>query len=474
MKFAKQLEKSLVEEEIPEDWLSAAIQYKALKKCINKVVEELKFLGLEQNTRKLLFENSKSDQIIEINENDTNATNPTIAKYSLSKIQGDDHIVPILKINLDNANFTDEHLLELSTQLQSRINGDNDLLEVKKDGEELVISPTNSFKKLGSAPSEDSSDSRKCREVLIMLNSDIKFFQMLHDELVSLDKLRVEEEQKLIQEVQVISEDLSKVAISKKGHLINNKPGDLYNWRKLFRVYLDSQVYFKYNQMSNHERNVDQIKLNLANFIKNVESSGILSEFRDKKSLIAYNQFLSLKYHLLKVLQFQSINSEAYRKILKKFDKQTNLGISHSLPKLISNDHIFFTGKSIAQSICYIIQSSILTLVPQLEDYTCPICMSVAYKPIRLQCQHLFCVRCLIKMKQQKKVDCPICRCKDVILEADGTNLDLEVMEFMKKYFPIEVKEKLKERDKEKYEQYVGTSGVVSTHVQNAEKCIII
>lgn len=473
MKFAKQLEKSLVEEEIPEDWLSAAIQYKALKKCINKVVEELKFLGLEQSTRKLLFENSESDQIIEINELDTNASNPTIAQYSLSKIKGDEHIVPILKINLDDSNFTDEHLRELSAQLQKKINGDNDIFEVKHEGSELVLSPASSHQKLGSPTPEPSSETPlQPKEVSIMLTSDMKFFQMLNDELDSLDNLRVAEEKKLIEEVEKISQDVAKLAISKKIKIMNRQ-GDLYNWRKLFGMYLDSQVYFKYNETSNHERNVVQIKLNLENFISNVKKSGILTQFQDKKSLQAFNQFLALNYHLLKILQFQSINSEAYRKILKKFDKQTNLGISQTLPKLISNDHIFFTGKSIAQSICYIIQSSILTLVPQLDDYICPICMSVAYKPIRLECGHLFCVRCLVKMKQQHKVDCPICRSKGAIENANGNNLDLEVMETMKKYFPIEVKEKLKERDKERYDEYVGSSGNVSTQVHN-DKCVIM
>ena len=43
MKFAKTLERTLEEDEIPQEWVEAAIQYKALKKCINKVVNELEF-----------------------------------------------------------------------------------------------------------------------------------------------------------------------------------------------------------------------------------------------------------------------------------------------------------------------------------------------------------------------------------------------------------------------------------------------
>jgi len=32
-------------------------------------------------------------------------------------------------------------------------------------------------------------------------------------------------------------------------------------------------------------------------------------------------------------------------------------------------------------------------------DYTCLICTSIAYIPIRLRCSHLFCVRCLVKVR---------------------------------------------------------------------------
>ena len=36
---------------------------------------------------------------------------------------------------------------------------------------------------------------------------------------------------------------------------------------------------------------------------------------------------------------------------------------------------------------------TILPIVPHIDDYECVICTSIAFKPIRLQCGHLFCVR---------------------------------------------------------------------------------
>lgn len=36
---------------------------------------------------------------------------------------------------------------------------------------------------------------------------------------------------------------------------------------------------------------------------------------------------------------------------------------------------------------------TILPIVPHIDDYECVICTSIAFKPIRLQCGHLFCIR---------------------------------------------------------------------------------
>lgn len=194
----------------------------------------------------------------------------------------------------------------------------------------------------------------------------------------------------------------------------------------------------------------------------NVAKLGLVQEFKNKRLVTAFNEFMTLNFHLLKMLQFQLINTTALRKILKKFDKQTNLGVSRKFPKL--NDHVFLTGTLIAQLICCIMQLRIVLLVPQLEDYLCPVCMLVAYKPIRLRCSHLFCVRCLVKMKQQQKVDCPICRSPGAIAVADGSNLDISTMELMQQFFPVEIKEKLKDRDRERFKDFKGTG----------DKCVLI
>jgi hypothetical protein len=39
--------------------------------------------------------------------------------------------------------------------------------------------------------------------------------------------------------------------------------------------------------------------------------------------------------------------------------------------------------------------TTLLPIVPQIEDYSCIICQEVAWRPIRLACGHRFCVRCV-------------------------------------------------------------------------------
>lgn len=461
MKFGKELEQTLIEEEIPEEWVGAAIQYKVLKKCINKVVAELKLLGLEQNTLKLLLENPHSAQIVEVDESHTTPTNPVIAEYLLSKLKHSDVIRPKLKITIDygDTEYTDDHIAELGRELRAKIEhllndeeghglerGEN-IVELTESNQ-LVLSP-----QLSRARVEANQGGRhQHNEIIIVLNSDSKFFQMLDAELENLDKLRTEEERKLIGEVESISAVVKSLTDPKVS------TSDMYKWREIFRIYLDLEVFFRYNEslLASLERSLAQIKQHLDDFMLRVSQTAVAEQFKRKQARKAFTDFVAMNYHLFKILQFQSINSKAFTKILKKFDKQTSLGIKHEFPKLISSDHVFITGASLAQKICFVMQLLLLQLVPQLEDYMCPICCLVAFKPIKLNCGHVFCVTCLVKMKREDKTNCPLCRYELAVALADSSNLDLKRQQLIQTYFPLEVKEKLKERDQERYHEMVG------------------
>lgn len=103
--------------------------------------------------------------------------------------------------------------------------------------------------------------------------------------------------------------------------------------------------------------------------------------------------------------QFQFATTEATRKILKKHAKRTALPISPSLftfqaPLHNSQDPTSSAvilhstqGTSLSQMLIQAVGETIIPVIPHIDDYACAICTSIAFKPIRLRCGHLFCVR---------------------------------------------------------------------------------
>ncbi|KAF7370131.1 Transcriptional regulator of yeast-form-adherence 3 [Mycena sanguinolenta] len=81
-----------------------------------------------------------------------------------------------------------------------------------------------------------------------------------------------------------------------------------------------------------------------------------------------------------------------------------------------------------------------------------PLCTSIAFKPIRLSCGHLFCVRCLVKMQKRGNDHCPMCRAPCVLV-ADGSNVDWAMLNFMHDWFPEESSIKLRQNEKEATEE---------------------
>ncbi len=100
-----------------------------------------------------------------------------------------------------------------------------------------------------------------------------------------------------------------------------------------------------------------------------------------------------------------------------EFDKRTSLGAKETFPQLIQSDKIM--SETMAKAVCSEISKEIVKIVPQLDDYLCPVCFSISYKPVRLTCGHVFCIRCMIKMQKAQDKFCPLCR-NDVIMHADS------------------------------------------------------
>ncbi|TFY55210.1 hypothetical protein EVG20_g9404, partial [Dentipellis fragilis] len=253
---------------------------------------------------------------------------------------------------------------------------------------------------------------------------------------------------------------------------------DLSAWREVFQLYAESEVFDNMSERARGERSIEDSEARLKAFAERVTDRG-LGDRRTLKlaeSRKALETFLHLNVFLLDLKKFQEANAEATRKILKKHAKRTALplpvlsvapgtGVSNSSlamaldspqpfslsPTAHSDSLTLVVPHTVAMLPRMLVQAigeTLIPIIPHVDDYACLICTSIAFKPIRLFCGHLFCVRCLVKMQKRGKGNCPMCRAPTV-LQADRSNVDWALLNLMQDWFPDESREKLKQNERE-------------------------
>ncbi|WVQ74158.1 hypothetical protein IAR50_003750 [Cryptococcus sp. DSM 104548] len=334
------------------------------------------------------------------------------------------------------------------------------------------------------------------REFIIPLASDLAFFSLLTTALTSLSAFHAKQQTLFHQSVERLCEMISKsvspqgsglevlltpltpsvndTAVVPRLHAsLRTSKKDLYAWREIFSLWIESQIFESTAERDRGERTIEQADSRLRMFAAEVVRRGLGDRrtMKGKKVREAWEEFLRLNMLLLDLKRFQTANIKAAQKILKKHDKRTALTASagvqafvrSTLTAHIDKDGNVSTWTFYNTSLPHILLSSLTTtllpILPSLDDYACLICTSIAFKPIRLGCGHLFCVRCMVKMQKAGKGECPLCR-KDVVLLADKSSLDLTIMSFMKQWFPKEVKAKQKENDAEVVNEHALETGL--------------
>lgn len=415
MKFAKVFQQALNDEQIPSDWIEKAIQYKQLKKRINKVVNELEDLNIYNSDIKV------NNYEIEIINNNKLHTNLNIPITSITKNR--------LINQLNNSSYNYEIV---------PINDDND-----------TTSDINPF--------DDSIESYNLK---ISLLEDTKFFQILYNEVETLEKFKFEEEEIFKENIESMCSIISTLTIP------NKRNNDLLIWRQIFKIYIESEIFFStVERMAGKIDNIDLSRDRLILFFKKINETKLLDKFHNKQSLNIYQNFKTLNFEIIKVSNYEKFNNLAVKKILKKFDKNTHFHSKDVFSSIIHKKTNDITNISL--DIYYIINSKLLPIIPQIDDYLCPICCSIAIKPIRLKCSHLFCIRCLVKLRRKREDKCPLCR-EECLLELTVNNLDESLYKYMKLYFPVEVKEKEMENSREIIKEQMGESS------GNINKCLIM
>ncbi|KAI1087755.1 SPX domain-containing protein [Rostrohypoxylon terebratum] len=440
MKFAQEFRKSLQQEGFPQRWVNSAVPYGQLKKCLKKVTSELQELGLDKDTLAQLATTEKDPFSVGFHYHlDGKATD---SKHFRPRLTFFIHLKDGVAIDAKLTPSTRDFLKKIASRTE-------DMVDPLADDEASFESSSPNFhgSEKASSPREDSSS---FQQVEVPLVFDGEFFDILQTDVSNLDALQEEEQNRLGKEIVLLGQDINVATKPSRGRKAR---GDLETWRQIFELYLDARVFFSTLESDHGARTSSQAIEQLRWFQGQVSSRRLIHSLRLENSRQAYNRFLNMNALLLQILKFQEINNLAVSKILKKFDKRTSLGVSRAFPISVRSSHIL--AGSVAKDVCAQMSTELISVVPQLDDYLCPICFAVAYWPVRLECQHIFCSRCLVKMSRKGERFCPLCRA-DVIMRAGMENFDSERAAFLREYFPKEVKEKIRANERERNKEIFG------------------
>lgn len=453
MKFGAEFQEALRREEYPQQWIDSAISYKKLKKCIKIVQQELLSLGLDRDTLEALW------QYVDSN----NASTPRhvhVDRLMHYQFRDDRNFkfVPKLTITIDpcdgspmNACLNPETREVLRKVGRQQINGPGVVAPIDhRDQERRSETSGDATSICSSSSGEESAVDRIGRRtetfetIEVPLTSDSKFFQILRRELASLEELQQKEQHEITSRIERLGEDLQIVKASTKRQSKN----ELAYWREVFRLYIENQIFVSNSESDAGMRPAAKAHARLQQFTREIStlphSPHRIGRGVSKENHVALDRFVQINTALLQLLKFQELNRTALTKIMKKFDKRTSLHAQASL--LAPLTHRPAISRELARATIYTISNNLLQIIPQLDDYLCPVCSEVTYKPIRLRCNHVFCIRCMIRLQRNNKDECPLCR-EHVVLGATEDQLDKKLKRFLKDNFPEQVKAKQKDNE---------------------------
>ena len=317
------------------------------------------------------------------------------------------------------------------------------------------------------APQPSSKNDSSYETVEIPLTSDSEFFQTLKWELEDLNQLQQTEQTQLTTQITKLGDDITSLTAASR----RRSRAELGAWREIFRLYIEHEIFFSTSEQSAGSHTSTAAQQKLTEYMQHL-TLGPNNNNNNKKPLRlsrpdrhALTTFLHINTSVLHFMKFQELNRTALSKILKKFDKRTALHAGQEcslLPRLLRHER--FLAHDLAKAACFTIQQHLLPIIPQLADYLCSICLAISFKPVRLRCRHVFCIRCLVVMQRAGQDRCPLCR-SNVVAEATVHNLDTELMAFLQAKFPAEVEAKQTENQR---------AAGVDRYGEDFDKCVVM
>lgn len=206
------------------------------------------------------------------------------------------------------------------------------------------------------------------REFIIPLQSDLAFFNVLTAALKSLSAFHLAQQQQFQAAVKALCRSVSNSIQPGDGPVVIPAPlhssptdgavtrfeyssstsvsqKDLYAWREIFSLWVESEIFESNAERDRGERTVNEAERRLKVFANEVVKRGLgdRRSLRGKRTRKAWEEFLRLNVLLLDLKRFQMANINAAKKILKKHDKRTALTASTGLASFVRStltDHV--------------------------------------------------------------------------------------------------------------------------------------
>ncbi|KAJ4324965.1 hypothetical protein N0V94_001019 [Neodidymelliopsis sp. IMI 364377] len=420
MKFGHVFKQCLRNEGFPPEWVDSAISYSQLKKVINRLTDELQQVGLDPATLSKLLkhvedynasagQDGDSDRPFEyiLNGGSAESTSPKAKKPFHPKLL---FYVNEKNGDVDSASIDEETKRKL--QMLAVETGMTDL-RVFEDAD----STHKSIETTSSTESTTHGSRPGYRTVEVPLTSDTEFFTRLTKEVAGLEKLQEREEKRMHIQIENLGKQIAH--LTDPDRRSNKKT--ITAWRQVFQIYIEEGIFFGTTEMDHKSHDSDKAMQRLAEFSNKIAKAGLVEKFKKKENMAALNTFMHINREILQGLRFGEINHNAMLKILKKFDKRTALGVKRSFPQQVEYPEF---SEHLAKAVCAEVNTRILSHVPQLDDYSCPMCCEIEWRPVKLSCGHVFCIRA------------------KTVFDANSDNLDADLAAFLKKWFPDEVKAK--------------------------------
>lgn len=333
MKFGRVFKECLRNEGFPSEWVESAISYSQLKKCINRLTDELSQVGLDPATLEKLLKHVEDYNAAAGHDVDQDRPFEYILSGDRQEPTKGTKFEPKLVFYVDEA--TGElHSAQLTSETKKKLQmlavetGITDL----RVFEELEHESTASIDSVETSSTSDAvpvNGVRKrpgYRTVEVPLTSDTEFFTKLSGELSGLEALQEKEEKRMHAEIEELGKQIGR--LTDPDRRANKKL--LAVWRQIFQMYLEEGIFFGTTESDHSAHDAEKAAARFQEFCNKIADAGLVDKIKKKENLEALSMFLHINREILQGLRFGEINHTAMLKILKS--ESTPLAFIPALP----------------------------------------------------------------------------------------------------------------------------------------------